>query len=51
MTDSQRDSDQKPPDEGGANREKSGPAPFWRSWSFAIVAVLIALIGMVWRCA
>jgi hypothetical protein len=51
MTDSRPDSEQKPPDDDRTRRTPVPPAPFWRKPAFAIVAMLIALIGMVWRCA
>ncbi len=51
MTDPGRDSDQNNPDESDASHEHLEPAPFWRSSTFAVVATLIALIGVVWRCA
>jgi hypothetical protein len=51
MTDPEDDTDQPAPDENGASGEPVGPTPFWRSSAFAVVAALIALIGMVWRCA
>ena len=51
MTDPEHASDQTPTDENDASREHPEPAPFWRSPAFAVVAALIALIGMVWRCA
>jgi len=51
MTDPADDSDQPAPDVNGANSEQVEPAPFWRSPAFAVVAALIALIGMAWRCA
>jgi hypothetical protein len=51
MTDPENDPDQKTPAEQEASREHVEPAPFWRSPGFAVVAALIALIGIVWRCA
>jgi hypothetical protein len=51
MTDSEHEPNQKATDEHGVNREKGTPAPFWRHPAFAVAAALIALIGMLWRCA
>jgi len=51
MTDSEHGSDQRPRDEDGVNRDRAAPAPFWRRPAFAVIAALIALIGMAWRCA
>ena len=51
MTEPERDSDEKPPEENGASQEHVEPAPFWRRPILAVVAALIALIGIVWRCA
>ena len=51
MTDPEPDSEPKTPAENDASREHPEPEPFWRSPAFAVVAALIALIGIVWRCA
>jgi hypothetical protein len=50
MTDSEREPDPNSPDDPGASQAKE-PPPFWRRTAFAVAAALIALIGMVWRCA